>query len=113
MAMNVLFILLLLYSSIVMSFDAIWEQTTTVKSLEPKRINQYQKDPIKINLNVADKNLLQQLEGVGPKKAQAIIDYRHQKGPFKSVQDLLKIKGFSEKMLEKLLSKNDSLLVVD
>jgi comEA protein len=54
-----------------------------------------------INLNKADVQTLAQLNGVGEKKAQAIIAYRESKGGFKSVDELLNVKGIGEKLLEK------------
>ena len=56
----------------------------------------------KVHLNSANRVQLQQLNGVGEKKAQAIIDYRQQNGPFKKIDDLQKIKGIGPKMLEKI-----------
>ncbi|MDR0771234.1 MAG: helix-hairpin-helix domain-containing protein [Burkholderiales bacterium] len=55
-----------------------------------------------VDINTATKEELQTLSGVGPEKAQAIIDYRDQHGPFKSAQDLQKVKGFGEKTIAKL-----------
>lgn len=46
-----------------------------------------------ININTATKEQLDGLKGIGPTKAQAIIDYRTKNGPFKTVDDLEKVNG--------------------
>ncbi|KRL63499.1 helix-hairpin-helix domain-containing protein [Lactobacillus psittaci] len=53
----------------------------------------------KIHLNSATAADLQKLNGVGAKKAEQIIAYREQNGPFKSVEDLTKVSGIGEKTL--------------
>ncbi len=55
----------------------------------------------RININTASAGELATLTGVGAKSAQAIIDYREMMGPFKTVDDLTKVKGIGEKTLEK------------
>ena len=55
----------------------------------------------KISLNSATLAQLQQLKGVGAKKAQAIIDYRQQQGKFKNIEDLNNVKGIGPKIFEK------------
>lgn len=55
-----------------------------------------------VNINTATKEELDVLPGVGPAKAQAIIDYRKQNGPFKSIEDLKKVSGIGDATFEKL-----------
>ncbi len=52
-----------------------------------------------INVNSASVDQLSTIKGLGPKKAQAIIDYRQQNGPFKSVSELGNVPGIGDKLL--------------
>ena len=55
-----------------------------------------------VNINTADaKTIDKGITGVGPKLAQSIIDYRAKNGPFKSVDDLTKVKGIGQEIVEK------------
>jgi len=54
-----------------------------------------------VNINTADaKTLARELDGIGPAKAQAIVDYRQKNGTFKTADDLLKVQGIGAKVLE-------------
>lgn len=56
----------------------------------------------KVNINSADSEQLQTLNGVGPATAQKIIDYRQSNGRFSSVEDLKNVSGIGDKTFEKL-----------
>ena len=55
--------------------------------------------PQKIDLNRAESWLLEALPGIGQGKAQAIVDYRNQHGPFHRIEDLLKVEGIGSSTL--------------
>lgn len=55
-----------------------------------------------ININTATPGELDGVKGIGPAKAQAIVDYRSKNGPFKSLDDLKNVKGFGDKSIAKL-----------
>ena len=54
-----------------------------------------------VNINVADaKTLAKELKGIGAAKAEAIVKYRTEKGPFKSIDELKKVEGVGEATFE-------------
>jgi len=55
-----------------------------------------------VDINRADLDQLATLPGIGEKIAERINAYREENGPFKSVDDLLNVKGVGPKMLEKI-----------
>ena len=55
-----------------------------------------------VNINTADAAALDALPGIGPAKAQAVLQYRQAHGPFKSVDDLARVRGIGPKVLERL-----------
>jgi competence protein ComEA len=58
--------------------------------------------PQKIDLNRADAWLLEALPGIGEVKAQAIINYRDQNGPFRNINELLNVKGIGEALYDEI-----------
>lgn len=54
----------------------------------------------KININTADGKQMQELDGIGEKLAQRIIDYRNDNGPFNNLEDLKKVSGIGDKKYE-------------
>ena len=55
-----------------------------------------------LDLNAATVEQLEQLPGVGPVTAKAIVRFRTKSGPFRRVEDLLAIRGVTKRKLEKL-----------
>ena len=52
----------------------------------------------KVNINTATKDQLVALPGIGPAKAQAIIDGR----PYKTTEDIMKVKGIKQRLYDKI-----------
>ncbi|MGH8119693.1 MAG: ComEA family DNA-binding protein [Gammaproteobacteria bacterium] len=53
-----------------------------------------------VNINTADKAALMLIKGVGEKRAEAIITWREQHGPFKSVDELASVSGIGPAIVE-------------
>jgi competence ComEA-like helix-hairpin-helix protein len=58
--------------------------------------------PQPININTADSTQLQLVPGIGPSTAEKILQMRKSYGAFKSVNDLMAIRGLGPKRLEKM-----------
>jgi len=58
--------------------------------------------PKPVNINTATSEELQQVPGIGPATAEKILQMRKSYGAFKSVDDLLAIRGLGPKRLEKM-----------
>ena len=55
-----------------------------------------------LDINQADAGRLTELPGIGPSKANAIVEYRKANGPFRSLEDLKKVKGIGEKTFQSI-----------
>jgi len=62
-------------------------------------VNQVAVNEAAININTADVQTLTKLKGIGPKKAEAIVAWREANGNFKTVDQLLDVKGIGEATL--------------
>ncbi|MDQ6988386.1 MAG: helix-hairpin-helix domain-containing protein [Mariprofundaceae bacterium] len=61
-----------------------------------------------ININAATSEQLQEVKGIGPKTADAIVAYRDEYGKFANLESLTAVKGIGDKKLAKI---QDSLTV--
>lgn len=68
------------------------ERSVSAEALAPE------KKPLDLNTATAEE--LEQLRGIGPVLAQAIVEYRSAHGGFSSVEELLEISGIGEAKLE-------------
>ncbi|PKR79054.1 competence protein ComE [Halalkalibacillus sediminis] len=78
------------------------EMVVIVPNKENSVLNQAKGHDDRIRINQASLNDLTSLPGIGEQKAQQIIQYREENGPFRQVEDLLEISGIGEKTLDKL-----------
>ena len=66
----------------------------------PEADKEYQ--PQKVNINRAEAWLLEALPGIGKTRAQAIIAYRQQNGPFHHIYELTKVEGIGDTTYEQI-----------
>lgn len=55
-----------------------------------------------VDINTADTATLEQVKGIGPAKATAIVEFRESNGPFASVDEFVRVPGIGEKTLQQL-----------
>ncbi|PFB68975.1 competence protein ComE [Bacillus sp. SH7-1] len=60
------------------------------------------KEEGKVQINAASKGQLEKITGIGSRKAESILKYREEHGPFQKIEDLLEIDGIGVKSLEKI-----------
>lgn len=78
------------------------QQSTPTPSTQTGSGSQTGSQSDKVNLNTADEATLMTLNGVRPSKAKAILSYRDDSGPFKTIEDLKNVTGIGDKTFENL-----------
>ncbi len=76
--------------------------SAVAQSARPAPAETEKSDQRRINVNTADQAALESLPGVGPAKARAIVEDRAKNGPYKTVEELLRVAGIGAKTLEKI-----------
>ncbi|MDY7959721.1 helix-hairpin-helix domain-containing protein [Bacillus thuringiensis] len=72
------------------------------KNESEQRVLTSSKEDGKIRINTAAKEQLEKITGIGSRKAESILKYREEHGPFQKIEDLLEIDGIGAKSLEKI-----------
>ena len=67
-----------------------------------KKKNNVENKDTKININIASKEELTTITGIGESKAPSIIDYRDENGNFNTIDDLKNISGIGDALFEKI-----------
>ena len=70
-----------------------------------KALSQSEKVIQVVHINNADEQALISLKGIGRKKAFSIISYREENGNFKSLNELLNVKGIGKNIIEKNITR--------
>ena len=80
----------------------------TTSNTDPNRVNLYvpgldeEELPQKIDINRAETWLLMALPGIGEIRAEAIVEYRRQNGPFRNTKELINVEGIGPTTYERI-----------
>ena len=78
------------------------EESINVIETEQSKTQLDSSTSTKVNINTATLEQLQQLKGIGPSKARAIIEEREKGGPFKTIEDIKRVKGIGDKTFQSI-----------
>lgn len=80
--------------------EKIFSQTS--ETAEDSSFSKTGKESSKININTASNEELQNVTGIGPATADKIVKYRKEKGLFRNLAELKKVKGIGDKKYKKI-----------
>ena len=90
-------VVLLLLTALQVLRSVFWEQEVKLEN-----VREALSSPHMLDLNSAKEYELTLLPGIGPKRAQAIINYRDSHGGFSRLEELAKVGGIGPKEIERL-----------
>lgn len=61
-----------------------------------------QRDERSVNINTAGVGDFMKIRGVGRRTAEAIVSFRNQRGPLRSIEDLKRVDGISDVLMERI-----------
>ena len=85
---------------------SVQRQAPAVTSPLPSQAVQQTAEPMApavVDINSADSQTLQTLPGIGPKRAESIIAYREEHGPFRIPEEITNVSGIGEGILEQII----------
>ena len=75
-------------------YSVVAQRSAPAETIAPE------KRPVDVNTATAEE--LEELMGIGPVLAQAIVEYRSEHGPFESIDELLEVSGIGEAKLDNI-----------
>jgi competence protein ComEA len=100
-------IAILLGVALVFSITLVIDEAAGAQSHTPAKTPAKAQNLAKIDLNKATVEQLSKCPRLNPALAKAIVEYREKSGLFKAPEDLLKVKGITKEILNKLNPKMD------
>lgn len=78
------------------------EKSTAVTETRPVYVTESAAEHTYININTADSETLQKLDGIGTAAAEEIIRYRNENGGFRNIEEIMLVTGIGEVTFEKI-----------
>lgn len=115
--MNKKFIAMSMFAGLFLSNSMAYSAEADTKKVPSALQTTHEKKLQKININQADeKALLQafnQFKGIGKQRVSAVIAYREAHQKFNSLDELAKVKGFSDKFVKSNIKQLEALFSLE
>ncbi|MDM8541012.1 helix-hairpin-helix domain-containing protein [Desulfococcaceae bacterium HSG9] len=98
---NLFYRLILILALVFLFTGGVYAKGDEKKKETAAKADKTELSDIKVNINKAAKDELEQLEGIGPVKAEQIVAYRKKNGDFKKPEDIINVTGIGKATFEK------------